>query len=168
MNDPRDLFGVEWGKLERAGEEMGKLGKAGLMVRVASFSRLKNRYLSQYDDEAKKLAVAVVNELFSDESKEGTPAASFIREHGDVVEGELKKLKDDKELLLIVHHTLSHEIGLRHAYGESAEKIEQSFLKLKNNGLLVPTEPLRDEEFLHAVNVFYENNIQNGDSVSNE
>ena len=58
----------------------------------------------------------------------------------------------------MVHITLSEEIGIRHAYGATAEQIEETFNKLKRYGLLVPVEGVKNDKFVDLANQFYHNN----------
>lgn len=144
-----------------AGKTMKAIEKAALAVRVATFARLTKRYESEYDSQASALAVAITNILFSDDFPEDSPAKVLLETQGDTIEKELVALQDDGELLCMVHITLSQEIGIRYAYGSTAEQIEETFNKLKKYGLLIPTEEVTAEKFVHLANEFFDNNVDN-------
>ncbi|HEW79692.1 MAG TPA: hypothetical protein ENH34_07005 [Phycisphaerales bacterium] len=146
-------------KIMRAGKVMKKIENASLKVRVATFARLTKRYEPKYGSQDKVLATVVTNELFSDTSQDDTRAGVFLKNHRDIIGKELCNLTDDKELLRMVHITLSEEILIRHAYGATAEQIEETFDKLKQYGLLVPVEEVKTDKFIDLANQFYRNNI---------
>jgi len=129
-------------------------------VRFATFVRLEKRLRRLYGDQAASLAVALDKELFSDEYSKPSPAWDFASSHPEIIEKELKALCDDRDLLIMVHRTLKHEIGLRWAYGATPEAVESSFKKLEQNGLLVPTEPVDTKTYLRLAQTFYGDNVK--------
>lgn len=145
-------------KIMQAGKIMQRIKDAALKVRVATFARLEARYKSKYGSQAPVLATAITNELFSDISPDDSPAKIFSETHKDIIEEELAKLSDDNNLLRIVHLTLTQEIGIRHAYGATAEQIEETFSKLGHHELLILTENVPIDEFICLANDFYNNN----------
>ena len=140
---------------------MKAIEKAALAVRVATFARLKKRYESEYCSQASAIATAITNILFSDEFPEDSPAKVSLETQEDTIEKELVALQDDRELLSMVHITLSQEIGIRYAYGSTAEQIEETFNKLKKYGLLVPIEEVTADKFVYLANEFFDNNRDN-------
>jgi len=145
-------------RVMRAGKITQRIKDAGLKVRVATFARLEARYKSKYRSQAPVLATAIANELFSDVSPDNSPAKMFSETHKDVIEEELTKLSDDKDLLSMTHLTLSQEIGVRHAYGTTAEQIEETFNKLERYALLVPVEGILIDKFEVLANEFFNSN----------
>lgn len=107
------------------------------------------------------MATATTNELFSDISPDNTPAQIFLETHKDIVEKELANLKDDTELLTMVHMTLSEEIGVRFAYDAGPKEIENTFNKLRRLGLLVPVKNTSTDEFINYAHAFYKKNVGN-------
>jgi len=146
-------------KVWRAGRTMRQIQQASSKVRVATFARLIKRYEPRYGSQAKPLACAITNMLFYDEFQEGTPAMALLQTQKGIIEKELQALKDDKDLLTMVHITLSEEIGVRYAHGSTAEQIEETFNNLKQYGLLVPVKGLKTNEFLNLANEFYLNSV---------
>lgn len=140
-------------RIRRAGRTMVAIETAGKVVRGAVFARLANRYRQTYGPEAKALAAAVANVLFSEATPQPSPAWDFIESHPGIVEKEVKALKGDENLLSVVHAILSHEIGIRYARGVDAQSIEVPFKKLEELGLLVPTQ-MQLEECLAAARRF--------------
>ena len=138
---------------------MKAIKKAALAVRVATFARLRKRYKSQYDSQASALAAAITNILFSDEFPEDSPAKVLLETQEDTIEKELVALQDDRELLGMVHITLSEEIGIRYAYGSTAEQIEETFNNLRQYGLLVPVKGMTTNKFLNLAKEFCNENV---------
>ena len=145
-------------RIMRAGRKMERIEKAALIVRIATFTRLENRYKLEYGSQAPLLARAVTNELFSDTSPDDSRANVFLKKHKDVVEKELTALRGDTHLLTLANITLSQEIGIRHARGASAEQIEETFNKLKRYGLIVPVEPATINKFVELAHDFFDEN----------
>lgn len=137
---------------------MKNIEQASLKVRLATFGRLEKRYESEYGPQASTLAVAITNLLFSDVFPDDSPAKVLLETQGNTIEKELFALQDDKELLTMIHVTLSQEIGIRYAYGSTAEQIEESFDRLKKYGLLVPAKGVATDQFVCLANEFFDNN----------
>ena len=146
-------------RIMKAGRMMRRIQAGAAKVRVATFARLKKRYKPQYGSQAPALATAITNTLFADKSPDGSPAKVIIQTQKGTIEKELVNLRSDEELLTMVHITLSQEIPIRHAYGSTAEQIEEAFDELKQHGLLVPTEGVTTDKFLRLANEFYDNNV---------
>lgn len=155
------LLGIGWLlRFLYAGALMKQLEKAGEAVRFATFVRLEKRLTQSYGDQAAPLAVALDKELFSDEYQKPSPAWDFATSHPEIIEKELRALCDGTDLLIMVHTTLKHEIGLRWAYGGTPEAVESSFKKLQQNGLLVPTEPVDTKTYLRLAQTFYRDKVK--------
>ena len=137
---------------------MEDIKQASLKVRLATFGRLEKRYESEYGSQASTLAVAITNLLFSDVFPDDSPAKVLLETQENTIEKELLALQDDKELLTMIHVTLSQEIGIRYAYGSTAEQIEESFDRLKKYGLLVQTKGVSKEQFVYLANEFFDSN----------
>jgi len=145
-------------KVIMTGKTMKAIEKAALAVRVAIFARLEKRYISEYDSQAPTIATAITNILFSDKFPEDSPAKVLLETQEDTIEKELLALQDDRDLLTMVHITLSQEIAIRHAYGSTTEQIEETFNKLEKYGLLVPIEEVTTDKFVCLANEFFDNN----------
>ncbi len=144
--------------LEQASTQMERVQVAGQLVRFAAYCRLARRYLARDGEHAKTLAVTIVDDLFGQPHKPGSPADVFARSFPDIVASGLDVLRGDSELLEIAHHALSAEIGVAWAHGEGPDDIEGRFRRLGAKDLLAPVEPIEVDEYLALARVFVDGN----------
>ena len=121
-----------WILLRKAKHLMANTDKASALVRAATFARLSRRFESAYGKDAKPLAAAVSSVLFSEDLRPSSSGWHISRTKPQIVKDEVCALKDDAELLGMVHLALSEEIGVNGARGMTANSIKARFDKLED------------------------------------
>lgn len=109
------------------------------MVKMGLYNRLSIRYIKKYGKtKGGLLAAAVINELFS-ELPSNTEAEQFLQLNSDLIQQELPRLRDDKEICDAVTQAVRVKIIVfldqkKLSPEDSIECIE----KLRRFGILVP------------------------------
>jgi len=144
-----------------------RVGSAVDMVKVAIYYRLRRRFEAEYgEDQARFLAAAVTNELFS--LPPGSPdAQAFLESHRETVQRELCNLKNDDE----TRDTVTQAIRVQQsvAYGQgvrNGKALLGPMNKLMALGILVPGGDVPDRtEFMQRASELYESvQEQRGDT----
>jgi hypothetical protein len=103
------------------------------------YSRLSQRFKTNYGQEKASLLAAVTNELFS-ESASNSYAEKFLKSNKDIVERELSNLRSDDE----IHNAVTQAVHVKvmvFSYANKGkhtlERLLDSLEKLKKFGILV-------------------------------
>ncbi len=134
-----------------------KMSGAIDLVKMGIYMRLESNFLRKYaEDFSGLLSAAIVNVLF-DQSPSNLKASEFSASNKDLINQELRNLKDDEDIRKVVTEAVRAKSVLLIAQDQNAAvSCAEHLEKLRDLGILIPGGEAPSLDFLSIAEEFYQ------------